>query len=143
MRSLVAVAAGPSVPCPGLHALDDGLSALPGLGAGHQPLQCPRPVPLLLQLPHRPQQLLPELHQLLLQPLDLQTEVCKFTNWSMSIMFLYLSVLLANSASQVRLLGIESDSQLVDTLQVRDDPVPGHSVGLEVGREAVNLTGEA
>ena len=75
MRSLVAVAAGPIVPCPGLHAPDDGLPALPGLGAGHQPLQRPRPVPLLLQLPHRPQQLLPELNQLLLQPLDLAVEV--------------------------------------------------------------------
>ena len=71
MRSLVTVTGGPRLPPSGLHAPDHSLSALPGLGAGHQPLQGPRPVPLLLQLPHRPQQLLPQLHQVLLQPLDL------------------------------------------------------------------------
>ena len=70
MRSLVTVAGAPCLPPPGLHTPDHRLSAL---GAGHQPLQGPRPVPLLLQLPHRPQQLLPQLHQLLLQPLDLST----------------------------------------------------------------------
>ena len=35
-----------------LQTADDGLPLLPGGGAGHHPLQRPRPVPLILQLTH-------------------------------------------------------------------------------------------
>ena len=113
-------------------ASDDSLSLPPllpggrgggGVGVVDQPLQGAHPMPLVLELSHGTQQLLPQFDQLVLQ-------------------LLHLLVLVADSVDEINLLRVEPHCQLVDVLQVGDDTVPGHSVGLQIAGQDVHFAGQ-
>ena len=111
-------------------ASDDSLSLPPllpggrgGGGVGDQPLQGAHPMPLVLELSHGTQQLLPQFDQLVLQ-------------------LLHLLVLVADPVDEINLLRVEPHCQLVDVLQVGDDTVPGHSVGLQIAGQDVHFAGQ-
>ena len=113
---------GASDDCLPLLRLLRPLPLLPG-GPGDHPLEAAGSVSLILQLCHGTQQLLPQLHQLILQ-------------------LLHLLVLVADPVDQVHLLRVESDGELVDVLEVGDDAVPGDTVRFQITRQDVNFTGE-
>ena len=111
-------------------ASDDSLSLPPllpggrgGGGVGDQPLQGAHPMPLVLELSHGTQQLLPQFYQLVLQ-------------------LFHLLVLGADPVDEINLLRVEPHSQLVDVLQVGDDTVSGDSVRFQVACQDVNFACE-
>ena len=110
-------------------ASDDSLSLPPllpgggGVGVVDQPLQGADPMPLVLELSHGTQQLLPQFDQVVLE-------------------LLHLLVLVADPVDEINLLRVEPHCQLVDVLQVGDDTVPGHSVGLQIAGQDVHFAGQ-